>query len=90
MQEALTNVVRHAGPCTVTVVVRRDGDTLALDITDTGRGLAGSGPATGHGLAGMRERAVALGGSFSAGPVDGGGFRVSARLPLGGRGARSA
>ena len=90
VQEALTNVVRHAGPCKVAVSVQRDGDALALDIADTGRGQPESAPAVGHGLAGMRERAVALGGSFTAGAAVGRGFRVTARLPLGGRGGRSA
>ena len=90
VQEALTNVVRHAGPCAATVTVHRDGDALAVEITDTGRGPAEAGFAAGHGLAGMRERAVALGGSFTAGPAAGHGFRVAARLPLGGMGGRSA
>jgi signal transduction histidine kinase len=91
VQEALTNVVRHAGPCSVTVHVRREDDALTVDVTDTGRGSDTSGqPTAGHGLAGMRERAVALGGSFSAGPAGKRGFRVAARLPLGGRGGRSA
>jgi signal transduction histidine kinase len=90
VQEALTNVVRHAGPCSVTVTVRRADDALALDIVDTGRGSAEMGTASGHGLTGMRERAVALGGSFTAGPATGRGFRVAARLPLGGRGGRTA
>jgi len=90
VQEALTNVVRHAGPCSVTITVHKDGNTLELEIVDDGTGPADSGPVTGHGLAGMRERAMALGGSFSAGPAAGKGFRVAARLPLGGRGGRSA
>jgi len=90
VQEALTNIVRHAGPCSATIGVHRDGNTLVIEVVDTGSGPADSGPVTGHGLAGMRERAVALGGSFEAGPAAGRGFRVTARLPLGGRGGRSA
>jgi signal transduction histidine kinase len=90
VQEALTNVVRHAGVCAATVTVSRSDDSLVLEIVDNGRGLAETCPATGHGLTGMRERAVALGGTFSAGPAAGGGFRVAATLPLGGRGGHSA
>ena len=88
VQEALTNVVRHAGRCDALVAVRRDADALEIEVADTGRGIAGDG-VSGHGLAGMRERAYALGGTFEAGPVAGGGFRVLARLPLAGRGGRS-
>jgi signal transduction histidine kinase len=90
VQEALTNVVRHAGPCSVDIAVHRADDVLEIEIVDSGVGRPHAGSVTGHGLAGMRERAVALGGSFSAGPAAGKGFRVAARLPLGGRGGRSA
>ena len=90
IQEALTNVVRHAGPCSVTITVHKNGNTLALEVVDTGMGPADPDTVNGHGLAGMRERAVALGGSFSAGPAAATGFRVAAQLPLGGRAGRSA
>ncbi|MFG2054881.1 sensor histidine kinase [Micromonospora sp. NPDC048930] len=82
-QEALTNVLRHAGPATATVRIRYAPAEVTVEVTDTGRGAA-AGPARtgGFGLAGMRERVTALGGSFAAGPVPGGGFRVSATLPL--------
>ena len=52
-----------------------------MAVTDTGRGPV-AGPPTGSGLAGMRERVTALGGTFTAGPAPGGGFRVSATLPV--------
>ena len=100
VQEALTNVVRHAGGgtcCTVTVDYREQ--ELAIEVTDDGGRapvLAGAGIAgmpgrpfaatagTGHGIIGMRERVNLCGGEFSAGPLSGGGFRVTALLPLGG------
>ncbi|PWR14316.1 two-component sensor histidine kinase [Micromonospora sicca] len=82
VQESLTNVLRHAGPATATVRLRYAPGEFAVEVTDTGRGpLRGAGPVTGYGLAGMRERVTALGGSFTAGPAPGGGFRVYATLP---------
>ncbi|WP_246492252.1 sensor histidine kinase [Actinomadura alba] len=79
IQEAVTNVVRHAGTpdCRVTI---DHGDTeLLIEIDDDGQG---GGSVTGYGIVGMRERAGLLGGRFSAGPRPEGGFRVAARLPL--------
>jgi signal transduction histidine kinase len=85
VQEALTNTRRHAGPATATVRVRYDGDGVGVRVEDDGTGPAGSTapdlPAGGDGIPGMRERALALGGSLSAGPRPGGGFVVDARLP---------
>ena len=80
IQEAVTNVVRHAGTgqCRVSID-QRDGQ-LSIEVTDSGRG--GSAAGTGYGITGMRERAALLGGDFSAGPRPGGGFRVAARLPV--------
>jgi len=83
VQESLTNVVRHAGRVAATVSLRQDGGYLYVDVVNDG----GSAPAafsdgTGAGLAGMRERAAALGGTLDAGPRSGGGFAVHARLPL--------
>lgn len=80
IQEAVTNVVRHAGTsqCRVTID-QRDGE-LAIEVTDDGRGGPVNG--TGYGIAGMRERAALLHGDLSAGPRPGGGFRVAARLPV--------
>jgi len=81
VQEAITNVVRHAQASSARVVVRREGEELVLEIADDGRD-ASAETAEGHGIAGMRERVAALGGTFEAGPVAGGGFLVVARLPL--------
>jgi signal transduction histidine kinase len=87
VQESLTNTIRHAGPATAAVSLAYHQDELRIDVTDTGRGqsvaaLPGQG---GHGLAGMRERAASVGGTVETGPGPAGGFRVTARLPLGGR-----
>src|SRR5215468_1502914 len=84
LQESLTNVLRHAGP-TATATVRLCYEPAALDIkvTDNGAAVPG-GDGLGHGLVGMAERAASVGGEVTAGPRDGGGFEVSARLPLAG------
>jgi signal transduction histidine kinase len=81
-QEALTNVVKHAGTDCARVTVEHRPDAVLVDIVDRGRG--GDVRAEGHGLAGMRERAALYGGTLVAGPVPGGGFRVSATLPRAG------
>lgn len=91
VQEALTNVRKHAGPGAAALVrVVRSGDDAggALDVTvlDDGKRPAAAPLAAGHGghgLIGMRERAAALDGTCEAGPLDGGGFRVRVTLPLG-------
>ena len=88
VQEALTNAVRHAGPSAVGVTVRREPGMLEVRVEDDGRGSA-SASTGGHGLAGMRERVIALGGTFEAGPRPQGGFAVDAKLPLAGRGSAS-
>lgn len=80
IQEAVTNVVRHAGTDQCRVVIDQQDGQLSIEVTDSGRG--GSGAGTGYGITGMRERAALLGGDFSAGPRPGGGFRIAARLPL--------
>ncbi|MFI7429228.1 sensor histidine kinase [Micromonospora sp. NPDC049836] len=83
VQEALTNVLRHAGPATAAVRLRYAPAEVAVEVTDTGRGAAAGPPRPGgYGLAGMRERVTALGGSFTAGPAPAGGFRVHATLPV--------
>ena len=87
VQEALTNVTRHAGrPATATVLVAYGDDDLTVQVDDDGRGHRGpdATPGGGNGIRGMRERATALGGELTAGPRGGGGFRVSALLPLDG------
>jgi signal transduction histidine kinase len=84
IQESLTNVARHAAPARVTVRVTYDDANMHVEIDNDGTLPSGRAPAigTGSGIAGMRERAAALGGDLSAGFRHGGGFRVSARLPV--------
>ena len=86
VQEALTNVVKHAGPATAQVTICYRDQEVAVEVTDDGRGVgavAGDGRrGTGHGLIGMRERVAAFGGDLEVGPRPGGGFRVAARLPV--------
>jgi signal transduction histidine kinase len=80
VQEALTNVVRHAGPATARVAVRYAPGQVAVEVLDDGRG--GDPGGQGHGIPGMRERAALYGGTLEAGPLPGGGFRVAVTLPL--------
>jgi signal transduction histidine kinase len=80
VQEALTNVLRHANASAVTVRVAQDGDDVDVEVRDDGTGTAGTG-GSGQGLRGMRERAAAAGGTVDYGPAPGGGWRVTARLP---------
>jgi signal transduction histidine kinase len=84
IQESLTNVARHAGRARVTVRVTYDDEEMLVEIDDDGAARAARAGAigTGSGITGMRERAAALGGDLSAGFRHGGGFRVSARLPV--------
>jgi len=83
VQESLTNVVRHAGRVPAAVGLRQDGGYLQVDVVnDAGAAPAACGDGSGTGLAGMRERAVALGGTLDAGPRPEGGFAVRARLPI--------
>ncbi|NUT45956.1 MAG: sensor histidine kinase [Saccharothrix sp.] len=79
VQEALTNVTRHAGATGAVVRVRADRDDVLVEVEDDGTGRPGE---PGNGILGMRERAQALGGSVTTGPRPDGGFRVHARLPL--------
>ncbi|MEU3784895.1 sensor histidine kinase [Streptomyces sp900129855] len=82
VQEALTNVVRHSGSRQARVRLDRSGGTLRLRIDDEGPATGADAGGSGNGLAGMRERAAALGGTIEAGPRPDGGFRVLAVLPI--------
>ncbi|MFI0776996.1 sensor histidine kinase [Streptomyces sp. NPDC021212] len=82
VQEALTNVVRHAATGRCRVAIDYGDEELSVEIVDDGRGATDNGSAHGFGIIGMRERAGLLGGHLSAGPRPEGGFRVATRLPL--------
>jgi signal transduction histidine kinase len=80
VQEALTNVLRHARATAARVCVTREDGALLVEVVDDGVGSGGSG-GSGNGLPGMRERAAALSGTLESGPADPRGWRVLARLP---------
>ncbi|MGB9112711.1 MAG: sensor histidine kinase [Acidimicrobiales bacterium] len=85
VQEALTNVVKHASAQTATIEIRGERNELVVEVTDDGRGSLvpyHSAPAEHHGIVGMRERTALFEGSLAAGPRPGGGWRVLARIPL--------
>jgi signal transduction histidine kinase len=82
VQEALTNVARHARPAEAVVRLSYGDEDVTVEVDDPGVHRSDGNGAGGNGLAGMRERVAALGGDFSAGPRPGAGFRVKARLPL--------
>lgn len=89
VQEALTNTLKHAGPAHATVRIGCDEEWLDIEVMDDGIGAASGEAATaptrrGRGLVGMRERVVLFGGELDVGPRREGGYRVYARLPLGG------
>ncbi|OEU92185.1 histidine kinase [Streptomyces abyssalis] len=95
VQEAVTNVVRHAGSDSCRVSIDRRGGEVFIEVVDSGHGDSvgggarnGTGGEAGWGLAGMRERVALLHGEFTAGPRSGSGFRVAARLPVPAREAR--
>ena len=85
LQEALSNVLRHAGPVPTSVSVRHEPRALVVEVEDAGAPApaprAQDAPG-GHGLAGIRERVAVFGGGVEAGPRPGGGFRLRARFPL--------
>jgi signal transduction histidine kinase len=89
VQEALTNVIKHAGsPTRVDVTVRYSPYALAVEVVDDGRGVAaqsrnGDAEGSGHGLIGMRERVDVWGGELMVGAAPGGGYRVRAQIPYG-------
>jgi signal transduction histidine kinase len=81
VQEALTNVSRHAGQACATVHLHFTRETVRIQVDDDGQGTGARPSGPGLGLVGMRERVSALGGRLQAGPRDDGGFRVRAELP---------
>jgi signal transduction histidine kinase len=82
VQEALTNVIKHAGSAHASVRVAYGDSGLELEILDDGPGAPnGEHARAGHGLVGMRERVALFGGSLETGPANGAGYRVRARLP---------
>lgn len=83
IQEALTNARRHAPGADVEIELSYHQHALHVLVRDHGPGAPEEVPVEGHGLLGMRERATLAGGSFSAGPADGGGFEVDVTLPTG-------
>jgi signal transduction histidine kinase len=84
VQEALTNVRKHGGHGVAAAVALRHGpDRVTVTISDDGRGAAAPDDGAGHGLAGMRERVELYGGQVTAGPRPGGGYQVTATLPVG-------
>jgi signal transduction histidine kinase len=84
VQEALTNVLKHAGQARAEVTVGCADSAVTIEVTDNGPGnQASTAPGGGQGLAGMRERVALFGGELRAGPRPGGGFTVCARLPIG-------
>jgi signal transduction histidine kinase len=83
VQEALTNTLKHAGPAHAWVAVRYAGEDVEIEVANDGSSDNG-GDGTGHGLVGMRERVALCGGELQCGPRPGGGFKISARLPVAG------
>jgi len=84
LQEALTNVLRHARASRVECTIRYDEDAVRLDVVDDGHAQRGNGPPPdrGLGLIGMRERGALYGGTVDVGPLPGNGYHVAAVLPL--------
>ena len=83
VQEALTNTLKHAGPAHAWVAVRYAGEDVEIEVANDGNSQ-NSGDGGGHGLVGMRERVALCGGELESGPRPGGGFKISARLPVAG------
>jgi signal transduction histidine kinase len=84
VQEALTNALKHSDPTNVTVTLAFRDSRLELEVVDDGTTATTDAATIGQGLIGMRERLALLGGELETGPREGGGFRVAARLPVGG------
>jgi signal transduction histidine kinase len=87
VQEALTNVLKHAGRARVTVGVRYTPEDVTVEVCDDGSVSGSGGSGGGQGMIGMRERVSLYGGDLRAGPREEGGFQVVARLPLRSAGA---
>jgi len=83
VQEALTNIVKHAAGASVRVTLAYGDDDVQVEVADTG-GRSGAAAATGagRGLIGLRERLAVYGGVLQAGPRLSGGYRVHARIPV--------
>ena len=81
VQEALTNVLKHAQASRARVRVDYGPDAVTIDVVDDGTARTTSGAPAGHGLVGMRQRARVFGGTTTAGPAPGGGWHVRAELP---------
>jgi signal transduction histidine kinase len=82
LQEGLTNALKHAPSASVRATLLRTPAELRIEVVDDGCAASSAGSADGYGLVGMRERVALYGGTLDAGPGDGGGFRVVARLPM--------
>lgn len=83
VQEAITNMLKHAGPgATADVIIGHRGDELAIEVVDDGIGVPATFDGRGNGLRGMAERVAAMGGTLATGPRPGGGFGVRAVLPV--------
>ncbi|HUR09098.1 MAG TPA: histidine kinase [Nonomuraea sp.] len=87
LQEAITNVVKHADATRIGCLIQYGDEMLRLDVVDDGRSprAGGAAPGGGHGLVGMRERVALYGGTLEAGPQPGRGYRVTATLRLAGQ-----
>ena len=83
VQEALTNTLKHAGPAHAWVAVRYAGEDVEIEVANDGNS-ENPGDGSGHGLVGMRERVALCGGELRSGPRPGGGYKISARLPVAG------
>ncbi|MEO5915194.1 MAG: histidine kinase [Luteolibacter sp.] len=82
VREAMHNILKHAGPCEVTLTVRFEGETLSIDVRDNGRGFAGDSTGEGHGLGNFKGRLADIGGTCEITSSSGGGTHVSFRCPV--------